>query len=138
MTPQPPKQLLRLSKSPPKRFPLGTKRGDALLPYALGAWRLTMQSERDVWNTTYFHPAIRKRIGETLSASYDLSQPLPDRMRALLVQLEKPSAEGASGAGKPPAAKDAEKARLLQMAEEWRHLAQLAEAKATVRKDEDT
>ena len=52
-----------------------------------------MESERDVWNTTYFHSAIRKRIGETLLAGYDLSQPLPDRMRALLVQLEKPSAE---------------------------------------------
>jgi 2-phospho-L-lactate transferase CofD len=63
------------------------------LTLCAGAWRLTMESERDVWNTTYFHSAIRKRIGETLLAGYDLSQPLPDRMRALLVQLEKPSAE---------------------------------------------
>jgi hypothetical protein len=60
-----------------------------------------METKRDVWNTTYFHPAIRKRIGETLSTGYDLSKPLPDRMRALLTQLEEPSAEGASGAGKP-------------------------------------
>jgi hypothetical protein len=36
------------------------------------------------------------------------------------------------------AAKDSDKALLLQMAETWRHLAELAEAKATVRKDEDT
>jgi hypothetical protein len=72
---------------------------------------------------TYLHRAIRNRIGETLSTGYDLSKPLPDRIRALLTQLEEPSAEGASGAGKPLAAKDAEKARLLQMAEEWRHLA---------------
>jgi hypothetical protein len=33
----------------------------------------------DVWNTTYFHRAIQKRIGETLLAGYDLSLPLPDR-----------------------------------------------------------
>jgi hypothetical protein len=46
-----------------------------------------MESERDVWNTTYFHRAIRKRIGETLSAGYDLSTPLPDRMRILLASL---------------------------------------------------
>jgi hypothetical protein len=52
-----------------------------------------MDSERDIWNTTYFHRAIRTRIGKTLSAAYDLSQPLPDRMRALLRQLEKSSAE---------------------------------------------
>jgi hypothetical protein len=36
------------------------------------------------------------------------------------------------------AAKDSDKALLLQMAETWGHLAELAEAKATVRKDEDT
>jgi hypothetical protein len=36
------------------------------------------------------------------------------------------------------AANDGDKARLLQMAEKWRHLAELAEATATVRKDEDT
>jgi hypothetical protein len=36
------------------------------------------------------------------------------------------------------AGNDADKALLLQMAETWRHLAELAEAKATVRKHEDT
>jgi hypothetical protein len=35
------------------------------------------------------------------------------------------------------AANDGDKARLLQMAETWRHLAELAEAQAAVRKDED-
>jgi hypothetical protein len=60
-----------------------------------------MESERDVWNTTYFHRAIQKRIGETLSAGYDLSTPLPDRMRVLLGQLDEPSAEGATEHGHP-------------------------------------
>jgi len=55
----------------------------------------------DVWNTTYFHRAIQKRIGETLSAGYDLSTPLPDRMRILLGQLDEPSADAVTDAGKP-------------------------------------
>jgi hypothetical protein len=50
-----------------------------------------MESERDVWNITYCHRAIQKRIGETLSAGYDLSQPLPDRMRTLLDRLDEPN-----------------------------------------------
>jgi hypothetical protein len=53
-----------------------------------------MESERDVWNTTYFHRAIQKRIGETLSAGYDLLTPLPDRIRILLRQLDEPNADG--------------------------------------------
>ena len=63
--------------------------GDA--PY-LGIGRPTMHE--DVWNTTYFHRAIQKRIGETLSAGYDLSTPLPDRIRILLRQLDEPNADG--------------------------------------------
>jgi hypothetical protein len=63
--------------------------------------RKNMESERDVWNITYFHRAIRKRIGETLSAGYDLSTPLPDRMRILLGQLDEPSAGGVTDAGEP-------------------------------------
>jgi hypothetical protein len=31
-----------------------------------------MESERDIWNTTDVHRAIRRRIGEALSAGYDL------------------------------------------------------------------
>jgi hypothetical protein len=75
----------------------------AMLSYlCAGAWRLTMESERDVWNTTYFYRAIRKRISETLLASYDLSQPLPDRMRILLGQLDGPNADGLSNKEPPP------------------------------------
>jgi hypothetical protein len=48
----------------------------------------------DVWNTTSFHRAIQKRIGETLSAGYDLSQPLPDRIRTLLDRLDEPNPDG--------------------------------------------
>jgi hypothetical protein len=51
-----------------------------------------MQDEDDVWNTTDVHRAIRRRIGEALSAGYDLSKPLPDRMYTLLHQLDEPSA----------------------------------------------
>jgi hypothetical protein len=61
-----------------------------------------MESERDVWNTTYFHRAIQKRIGETLSAGYDLSTPLPDRMRILLGQLDEPNADGLCNNERPP------------------------------------
>jgi hypothetical protein len=60
-----------------------------------------MESERDVWNTAHFQHAIRKRIGATLSVGYDLSTPLPDRMRILLGQLDEPSAGGVTDAGEP-------------------------------------
>jgi hypothetical protein len=62
-----------------------------------------MQNERDVWNTSRLHRAIRKGIGETLLARYDLSEPLPNRMRALLAQLDgtRPIAGNRSG---PPLA----------------------------------
>jgi hypothetical protein len=56
----------------------------------LGMGRSTMHE--DVWNTTEVHRAIQKRIGETLSAGYDLSTPLPDGIRILLGQLDQPSA----------------------------------------------
>jgi hypothetical protein len=36
------------------------------------------------------------------------------------------------------ASNDGDKARLLQMAEAWRHLAQLAEVRASARVDEDS
>jgi hypothetical protein len=53
-----------------------------------------MQNEHDVWS------AIRKRIGEVLSARNDLSEPLPNRIRALLTQLDEPkNAEGATDRG---------------------------------------
>ena len=46
-----------------------------------------MQNERDdVWNTSFYDRAIRAKIGAALSKNYDLSQPLPDRIRSLLAQ----------------------------------------------------
>jgi hypothetical protein len=62
-----------------------------------------MQNERDdVWNTTFYYRAVRKTLGETLSQSqgYDLSQPLPERIRTLL-KLDEPSAEGVPGSSLP-------------------------------------
>jgi hypothetical protein len=49
-----------------------------------------MHNEHDVWNTAPYHPAIRKRIGEALSARHDVSRPLPARLRILLRQLDEP------------------------------------------------
>jgi hypothetical protein len=56
-----------------------------------------MQGQHDIWNTTEVHRAIRRRIGEALSAGYDLSKPLPDRMHTLLEQLDEPSPGTLSG-----------------------------------------
>jgi hypothetical protein len=64
-----------------------------------------MQNERDdAWNTTFYHRAIRRTIGEVLSQSkrYDLSQPLPEKIRALLVQLDEQSVQGLAGKPTPP------------------------------------
>jgi hypothetical protein len=61
-----------------------------------------MRNQRDVWNTTFYHRAIRKRIGEALSAGYDLSQPLPERVSVLLGQLDEPDAADVTGGGRPP------------------------------------
>jgi hypothetical protein len=60
-----------------------------------------MREERDVWNTTNIHRVIRRRIGESLSAGYDLSKSLPDGMQTLLDQLDKPSAADATERGHP-------------------------------------
>jgi hypothetical protein len=60
-----------------------------------------MQDEHDVGNTAGVHRAIRRRIGESLSAGYDLSKPLPDRIQTLLDQLDEPSAEGEIERGHP-------------------------------------
>jgi hypothetical protein len=61
-----------------------------------------MQNEHDVWNTTDVRRTIRRRIGEALSAGYDLSQPLPDRMRTLLNQLDESKTDGLINRGPPP------------------------------------
>ena len=49
-----------------------------------------MQDERDIWNPTFYHRAIRDKIGATLSAEYDLSQPLPEQIRRVLNQFDEP------------------------------------------------
>jgi hypothetical protein len=55
--------------------------------------------ERDAWNTTIYHRAIRKKIGEALSAAYDLSQPLPHTIGTLLSQLDEPRREDVASEG---------------------------------------
>jgi hypothetical protein len=72
---------------------VGTKCRGALLPLYAGGGKATMQSQRDVWNTPYFHDAIRKKIGNALSSKYDLSLPLPEPIRGLLDRLDEPSAQ---------------------------------------------
>jgi hypothetical protein len=56
-----------------------------------------MPDNRDVWDTTFYHCAIRKRIGEELSIDHDLWQPLPDRIRTILNQLDEPTVESRTG-----------------------------------------
>ena len=53
-----------------------------------------MQDERD--DVSFYHRTVRKTVGEALlqSKRYDQSQPLPERIRTLLVQLDERSAEG--------------------------------------------
>ena len=57
-----------------------------------------MQNERDFWNRTIFHRTISEKIGKALSAYYDVSEPLPDRILTLLTQLDEPSAKDAASA----------------------------------------
>jgi hypothetical protein len=47
-----------------------------------------MRDEPDVWNKTFYHRLIQEKLGKALSAGYDLSQPLPDRLSILLGQLD--------------------------------------------------
>jgi hypothetical protein len=47
-----------------------------------------MRNERDVWNKTFYHRLIQEKLSKALSAGYDLSQPLPDRLSTLLGQLD--------------------------------------------------
>jgi hypothetical protein len=82
---------------------VGTKAAVLSCLDAPGQVRPTMQDERDVWNTTYFHRAVRKTIGEALSQAkaYNLSQPLPESIRTLLDQLDEPAAKGISNRKRP-------------------------------------
>jgi hypothetical protein len=70
-----------------------------------------MSDRDDEFRDSFYYRAIRTRIGAALRAQFDLSQPLPDRINALLTRLGKedgdPPAEPASpngGNGVDPAA----------------------------------
>jgi len=67
-----------------------------------------MTKGHDAWNTTYYHRAIRTRIGEALRAHLDDEQaPLPHRLLTLLMQLNEqensePEAAEEGGEARPP------------------------------------
>jgi hypothetical protein len=49
-----------------------------------------MMSDRDDdFKDSFYYRAIRTRIGAALRAQFDMSQPLPDRITALLAMLGK-------------------------------------------------
>jgi hypothetical protein len=48
-----------------------------------------MQSEGDPWTTTFYHRAIQTHIGRALRARYDLSQPMPDKLAQLVMQIDR-------------------------------------------------
>ena len=48
-----------------------------------------MSDRDDDFRDSFYYRAIRTRIGAALRAQFDLSQPLPDRITALLARLDK-------------------------------------------------
>jgi hypothetical protein len=60
-----------------------------------------VQNERDVWNITFYDRVNWSKIGEALCARYDPSQPLPYKIRMLLVQLGEPTTERLARGGVP-------------------------------------
>jgi hypothetical protein len=47
-----------------------------------------MEHERNVWDKTFHRGIIHSKIGDALRAQYDsLSQPIPQRLLTLLIQL---------------------------------------------------
>jgi hypothetical protein len=69
-----------------------------------------MMSDRDdEFKDSFYYRAIRTRIGAALRAQFDMSQPLPDRIAALLAVLGKENdaptdpANTGGGAGDAPA-----------------------------------
>jgi hypothetical protein len=52
----------------------------------------TMSDHHDDFRDSFYYRAIRTRIGAALRAQFDLSQPLPDRITALLTRLGKENA----------------------------------------------
>jgi hypothetical protein len=51
-----------------------------------------MADRDDDFRDSFYYRAIRTRIGAALRAQFDLSQPLPDRIAALLTRLGKENA----------------------------------------------
>ena len=48
-----------------------------------------MSDRDDEFKDSFYYRAIRTRIGAALRAQFDMSQPLPDRINALLTMLGK-------------------------------------------------
>jgi hypothetical protein len=48
-----------------------------------------MSDQDDEFKDSFYYRAIRTRIGAALRAQFDMSQPLPDRINALLAVLGK-------------------------------------------------
>jgi hypothetical protein len=68
-----------------------------------------MSDRDDEFRDSFYYRAIRTRIGAALRAQFDMSQPVPERITALLALLGKenvPAApvEAEPGAGAEPAA----------------------------------
>ena len=47
-----------------------------------------MPKGQDVWQKTFYQRAIQTSLGTALRAQYNLSEPLPERLTQLLVELE--------------------------------------------------
>jgi hypothetical protein len=62
-----------------------------------------MSDRDDEFRDSFYYRAIRTRIGAALRAQFDLSQPLPDRITALLTRL------GMDDRGAPAEPVDAER-----------------------------
>jgi hypothetical protein len=61
----------------------------------LAAARLGLHPD-SAWNTTFYHRAIRTKIGQELRERYDLRQELPHRILTLLTQLDEDNEKAAS------------------------------------------
>ena len=58
-----------------------------------------MSDRDDDFRDSFYYRAIRTRLGAALRAQFDLSQPLPDRITALLTLLGKENDTPAEPAG---------------------------------------
>jgi hypothetical protein len=65
-----------------------------------------MMSERDDFRDSFYYRAIRTRIGAALRAQFDVSQPLPDRITALLTLLGNENGDVAVEPAEPGTAAD--------------------------------